>query len=53
MREVMDEKDVIWVIDQMMGIEAPEAVTMVEKTLRDLFETEPRQPRSRKTVSGD
>lgn len=53
MREVMDEKDAIWVIDQMMGIEAPEAVTMVEKTLRDLFETEPRQPRSRKTVSGD
>lgn len=53
MREVMDEKDVIWVIDQMMGIEAPEAVTMVKKTLRDLFETEPRQPRSRKTVSGD
>lgn len=53
MREVMDEKDVIWVIDQMMGIEAPEAVSMVEKTLRDLFETEPRQPRSRRTVSGD
>ena len=53
MREVMDEKDAIWVIDQMMGIEAPEAVTMVEKTMRDLFETEPRQPRSRKTVSGD
>lgn len=53
MREVMDEKDAIWVIDQMMGIEAPEAVSMVEKTLRDLFETEPRQPRSRRTVSGD
>jgi hypothetical protein len=53
MREVMDEKDAAWVIDQMMGIEAPEAVTMVEKTMRDLFETEPRQPRSRKTVSGD
>lgn len=53
MREVMDEKDATWVIDQMMGIAAPEAVEMVEKTLRDLFETEPRQPRSRKTVSGD
>lgn len=53
MREVMDEKDTIWVIDQMMGIEAPEAVSMVEKTLRDLFETEPGQPRSRRTVSGD
>jgi len=53
MREVMDEKDVEWVIDQMMSIEAPEAVDMVEKTMRDLFETEPRQPRTRKSTSGD
>jgi hypothetical protein len=53
MREVMDEKDVEWVIDQMMSIEAPEAVDMVEKTMRDLFETEPKQPRTRKRVSGD
>ena len=53
MREVMDEKDSNWVIDQMMSIAAPEAVEMVEKTMRDLFETEPGQPRSRKTVSGD
>lgn len=53
MREVMDEKDAAWVIDQMMSIAAPEAVEMVEKTLRDLFETEPRQPRSRTAVSGD
>lgn len=52
-REVMDEKDANWVIDQMMSITAPEAVEMVEKTMRDLFEAEPRQPRSRKTVSGD
>jgi len=53
MREVMDEKDVEWVIDQMMSIEAPEAVDMVEKTMRDLFETEPRQPRTRKSTGGD
>lgn|SRR3989338_1663562 len=53
MREVMDEKDTTWVIDQMMSIAAPEAVEMMEKTMRDLFETEPRQPRSRKAVSGD
>lgn len=52
-REVMDEIDAAWVIDQMMSIEAPEAVTMVEKAMRELFETEPKQPRSRKTVSGD
>lgn len=53
MREVMDEKDVEWVIDQMMSIEAPEAVDMVEKTMSNLFETEPRQPRTRNITSGD
>jgi hypothetical protein len=53
MREVMDEKDVEWVIDQMMSIEAPEAVEMVEKTMKNLFETEPRQTRIRKVTSGD
>lgn len=52
MREVMDEKDVEWVIDQMMSIEAPEAVDMVEKAMRDLYETGPKQSR-RATVSGD
>jgi hypothetical protein len=53
MGSIMDEKDAGWVLDQMMSIEAPEAVKMVEKTMRDLFETEPRQPRTRKSVSGD
>ena len=53
MREVMDEKDVEWVIDQMMSIEAPNAVDMVEKTMRDLSDTEPKKPRTRKTSSGD
>lgn len=53
MGEIMDAKDAPWVIDQMISIEAPEAVKMVEKTMRDLFETEPRKPRSRKSVSGD
>jgi hypothetical protein len=53
MRAVMDDKDVEWVIDQMMSVTAPEAVDMVEKTMRDLFETEPRQPRTRKVAAGD
>lgn len=53
MREVMDEKDVEWVIDQMMSIEAPNAVDMVEKTMRDVLEIEPRQKRQRASVSGD
>ena len=53
MREVMDEKDVEWVIDQMMSIEAPEAVDMVEGTMRNLYEAEPRPTRTRKVTSGD
>lgn len=53
MEQVMDERDSGWIIDQMMSIEAPEAVGMVEKTLRDLLETAPRQPRRRASTSGD
>jgi len=53
MDEVVDEKDNSWIIDQMMSIEAPEAVEMVEKTFRGLLETEPRQPRRRAATSGD
>jgi len=53
MREVMDEKDVEWVIDQMMSIEAPEAVDMVEKTMKNLYAKEPPQTRIRKVTSGD
>ncbi|MBI3478832.1 MAG: hypothetical protein HY016_00500 [Nitrosomonadales bacterium] len=53
MREVMDEKDVEWVIDQMMSIAAPEAVEMVEATMRNLYESEPRPTRTRKVTSGD
>jgi len=43
MREVMDQKDINWVIDQMMSIQAPEAVAMLEKTMHDLYT--PRKPR--------
>jgi hypothetical protein len=53
MDEVMDEKDSGWIIDQMMSIEAPDAVEMVEKTFRNLLETEPRQPRRRAAGGGD
>ncbi|MDO8350951.1 MAG: hypothetical protein Q7S94_07345 [Gallionella sp.] len=44
MEQVMDKQDSFWIIDQMMSIEAPKAVEMTEKTMRDLFESEPRQP---------
>ncbi len=53
MDQVMDEKDSGWIIDQMISIEAPEAAGMVEKTLRDLLDTEPHQARRNTSVSGD
>ncbi len=51
--QVMDEKDNGWIIDQMMSIEAPEAVEMIEKTFRNLLESEPRQTRKRVASSGE
>lgn len=38
MKEVVDEKDKTWVVDQMMAIEAPEAIGMVEKAMVGLFD---------------
>ena len=42
MREVMDEKDKTWVVDQIMAIEVPEAVGMLEKAMKGLFEEDAR-----------
>lgn len=42
---IMDEKDSGWIIDQMMSIEAPEAVDMLEKTFKNLLDPEPREAR--------
>lgn len=38
MREVMQEKDQTWVVDQLMAIEVPEAVKMLDKALIGLFD---------------
>ena len=51
--EIMNEADSGWIIDQMISYEAPEAIQMVEKTLRGLYETEPRKPRRHASTSGD
>lgn len=51
--EIMNDADSGWVIDQMISIEAPDAVKMVEKTLRGLYEEEPKTPRRRASSSGD
>lgn len=46
MVDVMDEKDRTWVTDQIMAIEAPEAVATLEKAMSGLFETEGERKRS-------
>ncbi|MDD5058129.1 MAG: hypothetical protein PHQ60_09665 [Sideroxydans sp.] len=51
--QIMNEADSGWIIDQMISNEAPEAVKMVEKTLRGLYETEPKPARRRAASSGD
>lgn len=40
MRDVMDEKDKTWVVDQIMAIEVPEAVAMLEKAMTGLFDND-------------
>lgn len=50
---VLSEEDANWVIDPMISFEAPEAIKMVEKTLRGLYEEEPRKPRRRAAAGGD
>lgn len=47
---VLNEEDAKWVIDPMISFEAPEAVKMVEKTLRGLYEEEPKK--ARRTAAG-
>ncbi len=37
MTDVMDERDKNWVIDQMVTIEAPQAVEMIDKAMRGLL----------------
>lgn len=41
-----------WVIDQVMAIEVPEAVAMVQRAMQGVFSTEPRRAR-REGISGD
>ena len=43
----LPEKDRRWVLDQVMAVEAPEAVAMVQRSLRDLFD--PSAPRARRS----
>ena len=48
----LPEKDRRWVIDQVMAAEAPEAVGIVQRSMRDLYDPAPRAAR-RSTMSGE
>jgi len=48
----LPEKDRRWVLDQVMAIEAPEAVGMVQRAMKDLFDPAPRRAR-RSALNGD
>lgn len=47
---LLPEKDRNWVIDQVMAIEAPEAVGMIQRAMADVFSTEPRRARREGTT---
>ena len=37
-RDIMPKKDQSWVVDQVMSIEAPDAIDIIHKSMQDLFE---------------
>lgn len=49
----MPSKDRRWVLDQVMDVEAPHAVKMLQQSLRNLFDPKPRATRRASAVSGD
>jgi hypothetical protein len=48
----LPEKDRRWVVDQVMALEVPEAVGMLQRAMQGVFSAAPRRPR-REAVSGD
>lgn len=42
---LLPEKDRRWVLDQVMAVEAPEAVAQVQRSMRELFDPSPRRAR--------
>jgi hypothetical protein len=48
----LPEKDRRWVLDQVMAVEAPEAVAMAQRSMRELFEPPARRAR-RSGTTGD
>ncbi len=52
LREILPEKDQLWVVDQAMDIEAPAALKMLEKTLVGLFDPDQAHSQRRQDVRG-
>lgn len=52
LRDVLPEKDKLWVVDQAMDIEAPEALKMLEKTLAGLFDPDQAHSQRRQDMRG-
>jgi len=52
LRDVLPEKDKLWVVDQAMDIEAPEALKMLGKTLAGLFNPEQAKSERRQDMRG-
>lgn len=53
LREALPDKDKLWVVDQVMEIEAPDAVAALEKTLMGLFHPEAGHRRRPGGTSGE
>lgn len=53
MQDVVDERDRQWVTDQIMAIEAPEAIATLEKAMSGFLELEPHRPARRSGTSGE
>jgi len=49
---LMPPKDRVWAVDQVMSVEAPEAVEMLQRSLDGVLSTDARKPR-RAALSGD
>ena len=52
LESTLPEKDRRWVIDPVMASEAPEAIAIVQRSMRDLHDAQPRRAR-RTTMSGE
>ncbi len=51
---LLAEKDRRWVIEQVMAAEVPDALRILQSSMRDVLSTEPRAPRkNRAATSGD